>query len=250
MLVLLLSLSGELAASDLFDRGERAFLHNQPREAATLLEQVVATEPVNGPAYLYLAMSYEQLAMHDRAITTLRRAEGVPGVDRSVVRFNIGNNLLRLGRTDQAIDAYTQALEADPFSARSLLNRANARIETESYGEAVEDYFAVLDVDPDHSQRSEILRMIALLTDHIEAQRLAAVEAERLALETERLRQEEEARRIAEEERRRQEAEERRRALLSNVRDSLLTSSGDTQNLSAGTEAIDTLGEEDFDIAD
>ena len=236
-------------ANDLFRQGEAAFLHNRPRDAVTILEQVVVSEPSNGPAFLYLAMSYEQLQMHERAVTTLRRAETIPGVDRSLVRFNLGNNLLRLGRTEQAVDAFTAALDTNPFSARALLNRANARIQIEAYGSAVDDYRSVLEIAPDHPQRAEILRMIALLTDHIEAERLAAEEVERLAAEQERLRVEAEERRLAEEERLRQEAEERRRALLSSVRDSLRTSAGETENLSAGRESIDTLGEEDFDIS-
>ena len=236
-------------ASDLFRRGEDAFLHNRTRDAVAILEQVVVAEPTNGSAYLYLAMSYEQLQMHERAVTTLRRAETIPGVDRSLVRFNLGNNLLRLGRTEQAVDAYTAALDSNPFSARALLNRANARVQIEAYASAVEDYRSVLEIEPEHPQRAEILRMIGLLTDHIDAERIAAEEAAILAAEQERLRVEAEERRRAAEERLRQEAEARRRALLNSGRDSLRTSSGETENLSAGRESIDTLGEEDFDIS-
>jgi len=224
-------------------------LYNRPREAATILEQVIDSEPVNGRAYLYLALSYEQLSMYDRAISTLQRAETVPGVDRGTIRFNIGNNYVHLGDVERAHAAYTASLEANPAAVDPYLNRANVNVTREAFDDAIDDYTTVLGLAPDHPQRPQIERMIALLQDHIEQARLAAEEEARRLAEEQRLREEEEARRLAEEQRRREEAEARRKALLDNVLDSIRTSVDDTENLSAGNEDLDTLDEE-FDIAD
>ncbi len=236
-------------ANDLFDQATEALQYNRPREAVTLLEQVITAEPVNAPAFLYLAIGYEQLAMHERAIATLRRAETIPGVDLGTIRFNLGNNYLHLNDRENAIIAFGDAILANPMMSEPYLNRANLHVEGGSYDEAIADYNSVLGLEPNHEQREQIERMIGLLLGAIEQERIRAEEeARRIAAEEER-RREEEARRIAEEERRRQEAEERRRALLSNVLDSLKTSAEETENLSAGREDVDTY-EEEFDIAD
>jgi tetratricopeptide (TPR) repeat protein len=206
------------------------------------MERVIVQEPANARAFLYLAMSYEQLGQYDRAITTLTRAETIPGVDRALVNFNAGNNYLHLGDREHALAAYTAAIERNPLFDDPYLNRANMYVENGEYDSAIADYRSVLNLAPDHPQRAQIERMIALLEDHMEAERIQA-EQERLRLE------EEERQRLAEEERLRQEEEARRRALLGDVLDSLQTATEDTENLSAGGEDIDDYDDE-FDIAD
>lgn len=248
--LLLAALAFPASANELFDRGAEAFLYDRPREAATLLERAIGQDPVNARAYLYLAMSYEQLSMYDRAITTLQRAETIPGIDRALVQFNIGNNYLHLGDSARAEQAYTRAIEVNPLESDPYLNRANVRVMLETYPQAVEDYSAVLGLEPDHPQRVEIERMIALLTDHVEQERIRQVEEERRLQDEERQRQLAEEQRLAEEERRRQEAEARRRALLDNVLDSIRTATDETTNMSAGNEGIDDYKDEEFDIAD
>jgi tetratricopeptide (TPR) repeat protein len=214
-------------ASELFDRGTDAFLYDRPQEAAQIFERVVSTEPSNADAYLYLAMSYEQLQMHEKAVTTLRRAESVPGIDRGTVRFNIGNNLAKLGQVEEAISAYDSAIEVDPFGHAAFLNRANAYVQTSRYDAALSDYRTVLRLEPEHQQRPRIEQMIALLEREIEAARIAAEEERRRA----------------------EEAEARRQQMLDNVLDSIKSATEETENMSAGNEDIDTYDEE-FDIAD
>lgn len=240
----------QLSAGELFDRGAEAFLYNRPREAASLLERAIEDEPTNARAYLYLAFSYEQLSMYERAITTLRRAESIPGIDRAQVYFNIGNNFLKLGDVESAEQAYSESISVSPLDTDPYLNRANVRVMREEYPPAIEDYTAVLELDPDHRQRVEIEQMIALLSDHLEQERIRQEEEARRLREEEERRAAEEAARLAEEQRQREEAEARRRALLSSVLDSLDSASEDTTNMSAGNEDIDDYTDEEFDIAD
>lgn len=249
MLLLVVATVGA-GASDLFDEGSEALLYNRPREAASIFEQVIEAEPVNSRAYLYLALSYEQLGMYEQAIATLERAESVPGAERGRIRFNMGNNYLHLGDAERAHAAYTAAIEASSASTDAYLNRANLNVSMERYEEAIADYTDVLGLEPEHPQRERIERMIGLLQDHMEEVRLAAEEEARREAEEERRRQEEEARRLAEEQRRREEAEARRRALLDNVLNSIGSSSEETENMSAGSEDIDTYEDAEFDIAD
>ena len=120
----------------------------------------------------------------------------------------------------------------------------------EFYTTAVEDYTAVLGLEPEHRQRAEIEQMIALLTNHVAEEQLREEEEARQILEAERQRAIQEAERLAEAARLAAEAEARRRALLNNVLDSLKTATGDTTNMSAGNEDIEDYDDEDFDIAD
>lgn len=250
LIVIVIFTAVGVSANETFDKGSEAFVYNRPQEAAILLEQSISDDPTNVRAYLYLALSYEQLSMFERAITVLKRAETVPGVDRNLVHFNVGNNYLQLGDAELAEESYGRAILANPLVASPYLNRANARVMLESYEFAVGDYRMVLELEPAHPQRPQIEQMIALLTDH--------VEQERIRLEEEQLRLEEEERqllleeqlRLEEEERLRQEAEARRRALLENVLDSIKDSTDDTTNLSAGNEDLDDYDDEDIDIAD
>lgn len=227
LLLLSAALPSVATASELFDRGTDAFLYDRPREAAQIFERVIDSEPSNADAYLYLAMSYEQLQMHEKAVTTLRRAESVPGIDRSTVRFNIGNNLAKLGQVDEAIASYGSAIEIDPFGHAAFLNRANTYVQSSKYDLALSDYRTVLRLEPEHQQRPRIERMIALLEREIEAARFAAEEERRRA----------------------EEAERRRQQMLDNVLDSIKSATEDTENMSAGNEDIDTYDDE-FDIAD
>ncbi|MFP4375642.1 MAG: tetratricopeptide repeat protein [Spirochaetales bacterium] len=220
-------MAGIATASELFEQGTDAFLYNRPDEAAQIFERVLDTEPSNGDAYLYLAMSYEQLQMHEKAVTTLRRAESVPGIDRGTVRFNIGNNLLKLGQVQDAVSAYGSAIDLDPFGHAAFLNRANAYVQMTEYDAALSDYRTVLRLEPEHQQRPRIERMIALLEREIDAARIAAEEERRRA----------------------EEAERRREQMLNSVLDSIKSATEDTENMSAGNEEIDTYDDE-FDIAD
>lgn len=249
-LLFVLLVPASLGASELFDEGAEALLYNRPREAVAIFEKVIEAEPVNGRAYLYLALGYEQLSMYERAITTLQRALNVPGIDRSAVRFNIGNNFLHLGDAESAFTAYTAAIDVNPAAVDPYLNRANLGVSLEQYEQAVADYETVLEIAPEHPQRPQIEQMLALLRDHIEQARIAAEEEARRLAEEQRLREEEEARRLAEEQREREEAEARRRALLSDVLSSIRDSAEETENLSAGSEDIDNYEDDEFDIAD
>lgn len=244
-------------SGSLFERGAEAFLYDRPQEAATLLERAVEQEPMNARAYLYLAVSYEQLGMYERAVNTLNRALTVPGADRSIVQFNLGNNYLQLGEVEAAEAAFSAAIEVSGLNAKPYLNRANIRVQQELFEEAVEDYRMVLSLEPNHPQKAQIEQIIELLEHEIEQERIRVAEEQR-RLEEERRREEEarrleEERRLAEERRleaERQAAEERRRALLGSVLDSIGDAGDDTTNMSAGNEDIEDLEDEDLDIAD
>jgi len=60
-----------------------------------------------------------------------------------------GQTFLDKGKPQQAITAFTHAIEADPHSATAHLQRAQAYKDLKQYDKAIADYSAVLDWDPD-----------------------------------------------------------------------------------------------------
>ena len=247
--ILLLIVSATVSASPLLKRGEELYMQNRPEEAAAVLEAALEQQPRNERIYLYLGIVYEQLGRHERAAEILRKGLEVDGTYRGLIYFNLGNNYLAAGSPDLAGEMYTQAIRSDGSLAEAYLNRANLRVRTEQYSGAVDDYTVYLTLAPSTPQRDEIRRMISLLRDIIEEERVRIEEQERRAREEAEQQRVAEERRRAEEQRRREEEEQRRRALLDSVLESLGGSSGETRSLGGGAEDIDEY-EDKFDIAD
>ncbi|MFP4483730.1 MAG: tetratricopeptide repeat protein [Spirochaetaceae bacterium] len=240
-LIALLGVQSLLAAT-LFERGEKLFMENKPREAAPLLENALSQEPDNEKIYLYLGYIYEQLGEHEEAVDILQRGVEVADERVAAMYYNLANNLRALDRFDEAETMYTKAVQADSGFSKVYLNRANLQVQQEDFEEAIDDYTVYLNLEPASSQRGEIERLIALLEQ--KAEEKAVREAEE-----ERRRRVAEERRRAEEERQRREAEERRKALLGSVLDSLGSAGEETENLSGGSEDI-REEEEEVDIID
>lgn len=245
------------------ERAIEALRYNRLDEALPLLELSVSSDPSDAEAVRMLAFVLEQTGRVDEAEVVLRQGierDWLTGPERSRFAFDLGALYGRQDRDTAAVDMYTAALELDGAMASSYLNRANTRVSLGGYDEAVRDYQFYLALRPASEQRPEIERMIALLTQAIEterirreeeeARRVAEQEAQRVA-EEERSRREEAAR-IAEERRIEEElraAEARRQAVLDSVLESLSTATAEAQSFELDSEDIRTY-EEDIDILD
>jgi tetratricopeptide (TPR) repeat protein len=199
-----------------FRQGEELFLRNRPAEAVAFLEKTNAAEPANITAALYLAMAYEQLDRADNAIAVYRRILPVGGDYTALIAFNLGNAYYAKGTAVFAEQFYTRAIEANPAYASAYLNRANTRIKTGAFKDAVPDYQLYLTLEPASPKRPQIERLISLVEEEA-----AAAERRRLAAE---------AAARAEEERRRQ--------LIDEVSASLQATAEETQGFTAGSEDI------------
>jgi tetratricopeptide (TPR) repeat protein len=215
-------------AKSFFIQGEELLLQNKLEEAAIMFEAALAEEPKNEKIYLYLGFIYEQQKRYDKAIGILQRGASFSTVYPDTFYFNLGNNFFAQGKNMMAVEMYTKAVERNAFFHAAYLNRANAWMKLESYDKALEDYKLYLQINPATNQREGIERIIAILSSVLEAK-----EAARLAAEEAR-----------------QAEEQRQRALLNEVLNSLQNASSGTQGLSAGSGTIETVEEEDIDIAD
>ncbi len=164
ILCVLLSAFPAFSASTSLAKGEAFFVQNQPRDAEPLLEMALNDDPSNEKVYLYLGIVYQQLGNLDKAIDVLKRGLAVSTSYKDLIYYNIGNDMF--ARKDYALaeQMYTEALGVNKNLAEGYLNRANARLQQESYDGAVEDYTVFLQLQPQDPQRPRIEEVIRLLT--------------------------------------------------------------------------------------
>ncbi len=88
--------------------------------ATALLERAISVEPNNGRAFYYYGLAMGARGDTRAALTLLRKAEILLRGDRQAlgdVYAQMGMNLERLGRREEAIQRYEQALTQDPTHA-------------------------------------------------------------------------------------------------------------------------------------
>jgi len=92
---------------------------------------------------------------------------------RPLLSFNIGNNLFRQGDYDGARACTPRPSGSDPSLADAYLNRANTRLRSAQYPEAMADYSIYLRLAPQSPQRPQIEQLLAALKAMLEGEELA-----------------------------------------------------------------------------
>lgn len=205
----LLSVPWFLWPSALLDAGEKLLLDNKLREASAVFEQALRQGESDEKLYLYLGVIYEKLGDSARAIAVMGDGLLVARQSRPLLCFNIGNNLFRQGDYDNAQAMYSQAIGLDPAMADAYLNRANTRLQSSQYLEAIGDFAIYLRLQPDTPQRPQIEQVLAFLNGM-----------------------------LAEQERARLEAADRQRVLMDEVLNALKNASSDARNIGADSEKV------------
>lgn len=202
-------------------------MQNKLEQALPLLESALQEEQGNPRIYLYLGAIYHKLGLNKKALDIYKKGlDSTDGYDATFF-YNIGNVYVSMGAADTAELMYTEALDIKTTYSSPYLNRANMRVKLGKYQEAIDDYTMYLRLEPDTPQRSNIEKMISLLS-----QKLI-----------------EEQKRKEEEERQRKEEEARQKALLDSVLKSLDSAAEETQDIDAGTENVQDYSEE-LELAD
>jgi tetratricopeptide (TPR) repeat protein len=203
ILAALLAALPAFGASTLFEKGEALFVQNHPREAEPLLESALNDDPSNEKIYLYLGIIYQQLGDLDKAIDILKRGASVSTSYKDVMYYNMGNDLYAKKQYALAEQAHSEAIAANKEYVWAYLNRANDRMQLQSYDAAVDDYTTFLQLQPQDPRRPQIEAVINLLRGIKQA----------------KLKQQEEE--VA-----------RQKALMNDVMNSLNSAGDDTKNLS------------------
>jgi tetratricopeptide (TPR) repeat protein len=191
------------SASTFFEKGEALFVQNHPREAEPLLESALNDDPSNEKIYLYLGIIYQQIGDLDKAIDILKRGASVSTSYKDVMYYNMGNDLYAKKQYALAEQAHSEAIAANKEYVWAYLNRANDRMQLQSYDAAVDDYTTFLQLQPQDPRRPQIEAVINLLRGIKQA----------------KLKQQEEE--VA-----------RQKALMNDVMNSLNSAGDDTKNLS------------------
>ncbi|MBN1412018.1 MAG: tetratricopeptide repeat protein [Spirochaetales bacterium] len=205
-------------ASPLED-AEKLLLENKFKEAQPLLEQALLREPDNEKIYLYLGRVYEHFGKYDKAFQTFSKGLGVSRDKKHYFYLDMGISLYMENKITLAEEMYTKAINYDMSFEAPYLNRANARVALKKYPDAVDDYKYYLLLKPETPQRSEIQRMIDLLSGYIAAEEQKIEDAKQ------------------------------REQNLKDLLDTLEKSNSGNKNLSAGSETI-TSDYENEDIMD
>ena len=214
-------------------------MNNNPEEAAALFQASVRQGNTDPDVFINLAYSYEQLGLYDQGIIVLMQGLELTGERRHIFHFNLGNLYVRKQEPDTALRHYGLAIGSRADYVEAYLNRANTQLSEWELSKALTDYESFILIAPEHELAPDVRRMIAAITDEMQAEELRAIEEKRLAeIEAERRRLD-----ALEAEQRAREEEARRQALLDDILGNLDKAGDESQTLGAGTE--DISGEED-----
>ena len=127
-----------------------------------------------------------QDAAIDYCTQALREGKSLKPGDRALAHFSRGRALSQRGRTQEALDDFTQAIDADPSLQPAWAARGSARLRLGAASEALPDYDEAIRLDPldarAYHNRAVALRALGqterAIEDYGEAIRLDAVNAE------------------------------------------------------------------------
>ena len=145
------------------EKGEALFVQNKPRIAQPLLESALNEDPTNEKIYLYLGIIYQQLGDPQKAIDVLKRGLNIATSFKDLFYYNMGNDFFSRKQYNLAEESYNSALSTNHNLAEAYLNRANARLQLQSYAGALADYTLFLQMKPQDPQRPNIEKVMALI---------------------------------------------------------------------------------------
>ena len=129
-------------------------------ESATL--DLLARAPANAEAWLRLGLVRMASGRAEAALDPFSRA--IATQPSAVAHTNLGNALRALGRHDDAIGSYDQALALKPDHIVALYNRGNALRDLKRHEAALAAYDRVLALEPLHARalnnRGAVLRIL------------------------------------------------------------------------------------------
>ncbi|MBL8134239.1 MAG: tetratricopeptide repeat protein [Anaerolineae bacterium] len=131
--ILLLCLGGVLTAS--------AQGKNPPTDSPACDPALTADDYISRGIEAYNAEDYET------AIAETLCAQAADP-ENPIVYNNIAFYLGRLGRTDEALEAYAEAIRLDPAYRSALVNRGDLYLSLEDYASAIADYDRAIEVGP------------------------------------------------------------------------------------------------------
>jgi tetratricopeptide (TPR) repeat protein len=124
--------------------------------ALSIWQDTVKKRPDNARAQNNLGLALDQLGRRQEAVGRYEQALRVQP-DYAEAHNNMGLALVQQGELEQAIDQYRQALQAKPDLAKAHNNLGNALLRTGRLPEAIEQYEKALQIRPDLAEAHDNL---------------------------------------------------------------------------------------------
>lgn len=119
--------------------GIRTIARNQDwQNPITFYEKNISLGGVSGRVYTNLGMAYDDSHLPNKAIPTYQKAIEISNNTLFQPWYDLGNTLGQLGKTDQAIDAYQQAIKINPSFAPAYTNVAKIYFDRKDFKGAIE----------------------------------------------------------------------------------------------------------------
>lgn len=132
----------------MLQRAFEAYQSGNPRQAETLCREILATQPEDQVAMLFLAMSLDAQHRTIEAIQLFERLT-VLSPEQAENWANLGTVLRAAGQADKAEQAFRSALERDGADANSLFNLGSLSFDKGNYGEARRFLLRALETAPE-----------------------------------------------------------------------------------------------------
>jgi tetratricopeptide (TPR) repeat protein len=116
-------------------RARRTLLNGDYSQALQQFQRYVEKHPDDSEGHFWVGTAQLELQEPAKAIQSYMKAVEINdrrGLDGAQVRVNLGNALLTLERTDEAITEYKRALKIDPYEPRAHFNLARALLKKDS----------------------------------------------------------------------------------------------------------------------
>lgn len=150
----------------------KALLEGEERRAEILYQQVLDEDPQNPKALDGMGVLACQRGEHLEGIDFFQSAlQGIPANEfqnRSTLHFHLGLTYRALGRQDEAVEMFRQALELFPGQAEANLNLGQIHFERAENNEAIACFQALVEIQPENASAWLTLGYILSLESRFE----------------------------------------------------------------------------------
>ncbi len=135
--------------------------HDQYRAAVPILEASRREDPGNPLIYQHLGMCYQRLRRYDKAAALFQQAVQHQ-VETDLIYSQLGNNLLRIGQIQPALNAMEKAAELNLANLQNLSNLATLYLQLDRLPEAERTTKAILTQNDLHAEGNNVAGLIAI----------------------------------------------------------------------------------------
>lgn len=143
--------------------GEISLARNQPKQALEFLDHAIKFEPLNAITQFNRGDALVKLNRIPEGVAAYEEASRLDPTYESSAFNNLGAAMLAAGATEEAENAFRQAIKTDPSDLDARLNLAQTLAQLQRFDEAIEVYRDVVSNRPDYSPPYSSLVQLLLM---------------------------------------------------------------------------------------